>query len=121
MNISGKVTASTVAASMASVVGGIVGPHVFPNGTPSDVKGLYLGGVTAAVTFVSGYLARHGINADALASDAETLASDLGVPFSQVPQAVEPDPVEAAPVSTPVPAPIVFAPGVALDPAESAQ
>jgi hypothetical protein len=117
MSISGKVTASTVAASLTTVVGGIVGPHVFPHGVPSDVKGLYLGVTTAAVTFVSGYLAKHHIDAAAVASDAVSLASDLGVPFSQLPQAVE-DVAEAVGVPLPVdvPLPVVPAPVAPVTP-----
>ena len=111
MAISGKVSAATVAASAVAVVGGIVGPHVFPNGTPADVKGLSLGVVTAAVTFVSGYLAKHGIDAKAVEADASALASDLGVPFSSIPEYVDPEPVALpAPVVAPVPAPVAVAP-----------
>jgi hypothetical protein len=109
MAISGKVSAATVAASAVAVVGGIVGPHVFPNGTPADVKGLSLGVVTAAVTFVSGYLAKHGIDAKAVEADASALASDLGVPFSSIPEYVDPEPV-AEPVAVPLAAPAVAVP-----------
>ena len=109
MAISGKVSAATVAASTVAVVGGIVGPHIFPNGTPSDVKGLSLGVVTAAVTFVSGYLAKHGIDAKAVEADASALATDLGVPFSSIPEYVDPEPV-ALPVAAPVAAPVAVAP-----------
>jgi uncharacterized membrane protein (UPF0136 family) len=113
MAISGKVSTATVAASTVAVVGGIVGPHIFPNGTPSDVKGLSLGVVTAAVTFVSGYLAKHGIDAKAVEADASALATDLGVPFSSIPEYVDPEPVAlpvAAPVVAPVAAPVAVAP-----------
>lgn len=109
MAISGKVSAATVAASTVAVVGGIVGPHIFPNGTPSDVKGLSLGVVTAAVTFVSGYLAKHGIDAKAVEADASALATDLGVPFSSIPEYVDPEPV-ALPVVAPVAAPVAVTP-----------
>lgn len=81
MAISGKVTASTVAASVSTVVTGILAPHVFPHGVASDVRGLIEGGVTGAVTFVFGWLAKHGIDGAQLTEDVEAVATDLGVPF----------------------------------------
>lgn len=105
MAISGKVTASTVAASVTTVVSGILAPHVFGHQTPSDVRGLIEGGVTAAVTFVAGYLARHGVDPVKLAEDSAAVASDLGVPFMALSEAVEPvEPAaEPAPVAAPLP------------------
>lgn len=81
MAISGKVTASTVAASVTTVISGIIAPHVFTHSVPSDVRGLIEGGATAVITFGAGYLAKHGIDAGALAEDVEDMAEDLGVPF----------------------------------------
>jgi hypothetical protein len=111
-----KVTASTVAASAATVVGGIVGPYVFPNGTPADVKGLWLALVTAGVTFASGYLTTH----PALEKDAEkvvSIADELGVPFSRIAEYVEPTPAPAPVVEVPAPvapvASVVYPPQVA--------
>lgn len=89
MAISGKVTASTVAASVTTVVSGILAPHVFWTSVPSDVRGLVEGGVTAVITFASGYLAKHGIDAPAAIADAVELGTDLGVPFSAIPDAPE--------------------------------
>jgi hypothetical protein len=108
-----KVTAATVAASAASVVGGIVGPYVFPDGTPADVKGLWLAGVTAAVTFASGYLTRHV----AVAKEAEhvvSVAEQIGKPFSQVAQLIDFAQAEPAPVA-PV-APVETAPAAPAAP-----
>jgi hypothetical protein len=87
MAISGKVTASTVAASLTTVVSGILAPHVFGHSVPSDVRGLVEGVTAAAVTFTAGYLAKHGVDAGELAADVEDVAEDLGVPFSSVSQA----------------------------------
>jgi hypothetical protein len=110
MAISGKVAASTVAASVSTVVAGIIAPHVFPAGTPSDIVGLFEAGVTAVVTFVSGYMARHGIAVPAAVEEA--VALDFGVPFSSIPDAPEvlapAEPV--APVAPVAPAPAVVAP-----------
>jgi hypothetical protein len=89
MAISGKVTASTVAASVTTVVSGILAPHVFWRSVPSDVRGLVEAGVTAVVTFGAGYLARHGVDAGKLAEDAEAVAADLGVPFMALSDAPE--------------------------------
>jgi hypothetical protein len=105
MAISGKVTASTVAATGATIVAGIVAPHVFSHSVPSDVRGLIEGGVTAVVTFVSGYLAKHGISYERLAADTAAVAEDLGVPFMALSDVTaEPAPsapvVDAAPVIT---------------------
>jgi hypothetical protein len=105
--ISGKVTAATVAASMTAIVSGIVSPHLFQYGTPSDVIGLANAGVAAVVTFASGYLARHGIDAGALAKDTVAVAADLGVPYSAISEAdevlayVDPTPAPSAPVYVP--------------------
>jgi hypothetical protein len=111
MAISGKVTASTVAAAAVTVVSGILAPHVFWSSVPSDVRGLVEAGVTAVVTFASGYLARHGVDAGAVEHDVESLADDFGVPFMQVHDVVD------APVDEPVgePAPSVVEP-VAVTP-----
>jgi len=92
MAISGKVTASTTAASITAIVTGILAPHVFSRGVPSDVRGLVEAGVTAGITFVSGYLAKHGIDAGAVAQDVEALVVDLGVPFMAVAEAPEAEP-----------------------------
>jgi hypothetical protein len=103
MAISGKVIASTVGAAATTVVSGILAPHVFWPSVQPDVRGLVEAGVTAVVTFASGYLARHGIDAQAVEHDVEALAEDFGVPFMQVHDvaddapAVEPV-VEVAPV-----------------------
>lgn len=106
MAISGKVTASTVAASLTTVVSGILAPHVFWQSVPSDVRGLVEAGVTALITFACGYLAKHGI-------DAPAVAADFGVPFSSISDATEAVPadpatpaapvVEALPVALPLP------------------
>ncbi|MGW1859355.1 hypothetical protein [Streptomyces collinus] len=93
--ISGKVKASTVAASVTTVLTGIVAPHVFSHGVPSDVRGLIEGVVTGGVTFAFGWLAKHGIDGEALAGDVEAVAADLGVPFSTLSQA--PDDAPEAP------------------------
>jgi hypothetical protein len=100
--ISGKVTASTVAAAGTTIVAGILAPHVFSHNVPSDVRGLVQGGVTAALTFVSGYLAKHGVSYEKLVQDSAAVASDLGVPFMALSEsAPEPLAVEPAP-SAPV-------------------
>lgn len=105
-----KVTAATVAASTVSVIGGIVGPYVFPNGTPADVKGLALAVVTAGVTFASGYLTKH----PALEHDVEaavSVAEELGKPFSQVAEYIEPFVPAPAPVVPQAPAaPVIYPP-----------
>jgi hypothetical protein len=95
--ISGKVTASTVAAAGVTVVAGILAPHVFQANVPSDVRGLVQAGVTAAITFGSGYLAKHGVSYEKLVTDTEAVATDLGVPFSALSQSVEPAPVAVEP------------------------
>lgn len=89
MTISGKVSASTVAATLTTVITGILAPHVFSKGVPSDVRGLVEGGLTAGITFVSGYLAKHGIDAEQLATDVEDVAADLGVPFMALSDVVD--------------------------------
>jgi ABC-type Fe3+-siderophore transport system permease subunit len=94
--ISGKVTASTVAAAGTTIVAGILAPHVFQLSVPSDVRGLIEGGVTAVVTFASGYLAKHGVAYEKLVTDTEAVATDLGVPFMSLSQAVEPEPAPVA-------------------------
>lgn len=106
--ISGKVTASTVAAAGTTIVAGILAPHVFWPNVPSDVQGLVEGGITAVVTFVSGYMAKHGINYEKFVQDADVVASDLGVPFSALADAPEqPSRSDAvqdpAPVAQPLP------------------
>jgi hypothetical protein len=111
VSISGKVTASTVAASVTSILGGIVGPHVFPHGVPSDVKGLALGVTTAAITFVSGYLAKHRVDVEAAVTDVVDLGADLGVPYSQLPQSVQ-DAAEEIGIPLPVDAPSTDTPSV---------
>jgi predicted anti-sigma-YlaC factor YlaD len=114
MAISGKVTASTVAAAGTTVVAGILAPHVFWPSVPSDVRGLIEAGVTAVITFASGYMAKHGVAYEKLMQDAGAVASDLGVPFMALSDAVEapprsdvvadPAPVaEAQPVAQAVP------------------
>jgi hypothetical protein len=92
MAISGKVTASTVAAAGSTIIAGILAPHVFTHQVPSDVRGLIEGGVTAAVTFVSGYLARHGIAYEKLITDTADVAADLGVPFMALSDVTEETP-----------------------------
>lgn len=98
MAISGKVTASTVAASVTTVISGIIAPHVFQHGVPSDVRGLVEGGVTGVITFAAGYLARHGIDAAKLAEDAGEVAADLGVPFMALSDVPEEAPADPAPM-----------------------
>jgi hypothetical protein len=63
--ISGKVTASTVSAALTTIVFADVAPHVFHGTVPADLVGLAGAAITAGVTFVAGYMARHGL-ADAL-------------------------------------------------------
>jgi ABC-type Fe3+-siderophore transport system permease subunit len=99
MAISGKVTASTVAAAGTTIVAGIIAPHVFSHSVPSDVRGLIEGGVTAVLTFVSGYLARHGISYERLAADTAAVAEDLGVPYMALSD-VTAEPAPSAPVVT---------------------
>lgn len=91
--ISGKVTAATVAASATTLVCSILAPHVFPGGIPSDIQGLVETGVTAVVTFASGYAARHGI-VTVVEHEAAKLAT------APVVKAVE---AAAAPILAPVP------------------
>lgn len=103
MAISGKVTASTVAATATTIVAGIVAPHVFSHSVPSDVRGLIEGGVTAVLTFVSGYLAKHGISYEKLAADTAAVAEDLGVPYmalSDVTAEASPDVAAVAPAQS---------------------
>jgi hypothetical protein len=107
MAVSGKVVASTVAAAATTVVSGILAPHVFWPSVQPDVRGLVEAGVTAVVTFASGYLARHGVDAQAVERDVEALAEDFGVPFMQVHDVADDAPVvepvvEVAPVVEPV-------------------
>jgi hypothetical protein len=89
MAISGKVKASTVAASVTTVITGILAPHVFRHSVPSDVRGLIEGGVTGAVTFGFGWLAKHGIDGEQLVEDVFDVAEDLGVPYMSVPDVVD--------------------------------
>lgn len=93
--ISGKVKASTIAASVTTVVTGIVAPYVFRHEVPSSVRGLIEGVVTGGITFAFGWLAKHGIDGEALAGDLEAVAVDLGVPFMALPEA-EPEPENSA-------------------------
>jgi hypothetical protein len=95
MAISGKVKASTVAASVTTVITGILAPHVFHHSVPSDVRGLIEGGVTGAITFGFGWLAKHGIDGEQLAEDVFDVAEDLGVPYMSVPDVTD-EPVIAA-------------------------
>lgn len=59
MAISGKVSAASVGAASATLVSDIVARHMFHGQVPGDVLALVGAGVTAAVTFVCGYLAKH--------------------------------------------------------------
>jgi hypothetical protein len=59
MAISGKVSAASVGAATATLVSDIVARHAFHGQVPGDVLALVGGSVTAAVTFVCGYLAKH--------------------------------------------------------------
>ncbi|WBP87033.1 hypothetical protein [Kitasatospora cathayae] len=61
--ISGKVTASTVAAAGTTMVCNILGPYVFHGQVPNDIQGLIDSGIAAAVTFAAGYMARHVVPA----------------------------------------------------------
>jgi hypothetical protein len=72
--ISGKVTASTVAASGTTLVCSILAPHVFHGQLSPDLQGLIETIVTAGITFASGYMARHGIVA-AVAKDVQAVES----------------------------------------------
>lgn len=103
MKISGKVKASSAAAAVSTVVIGIVAPHVFRGtGTPSDVQGLFEAVISGGVTFATGYLAKHGIDAEKVVDDVEDFADDLGIPFSAQSDAeVLPD-TEGDAVATPV-------------------
>jgi hypothetical protein len=99
--ISGKVKAATVAASVTTVITGILAPHVFWQSVPSDVRGLVEAGVTGAITFGFGWLAKHGIDGAQVVEDAEAVAADFGVPFMQLADAPAESPV-AEPVAAPV-------------------
>jgi ABC-type Fe3+-siderophore transport system permease subunit len=116
MAISGKVTASTVAAAGTTIVAGIIAPHVFQHSVPSDVRGLIEGGVTAVITFVSGYLARHGIAYEKLAADTAEVAADLGVPFMALSDVTEEKP---APDMVAEPAPVAAVPAAPVAEAQS--
>ncbi|MDH6108854.1 hypothetical protein P3T36_002985 [Kitasatospora sp. MAP12-15] len=61
--ISGKVTASTVATGISTLVFSIVAPHIWHGTITPDIEGLIESVITAAVTFVAGYVAKHGIAA----------------------------------------------------------
>lgn len=58
MAISGKVSAASVGAGVATVVSDIVARHLGAP-VPADVLALIGASITAGVTFVCGYLARH--------------------------------------------------------------
>jgi hypothetical protein len=112
-----KVTASTVAAGLSSVVGGIVGPYVFPDSTPADVKGLWLGVVSAAVAFGAGFLTKHP-KLEAEVDHAAFVVDELARPFSQIPEWVDAAKEVTAPVAA-EPAPVVAPPAhVVLPPAQ---
>lgn len=60
MAISGKVSAGTVAAGVATAVTDIIARHTFHgSAVPGDILALIGATVTAGVTFVAGYLAKH--------------------------------------------------------------
>lgn len=58
MAISGKVSAASVGAGVATVVSDIVARHLGAP-VPADILALVGATVTAGVTFVCGYVARH--------------------------------------------------------------
>lgn len=61
IQISGKVTAATVATGITTLVFSIVAPHLGAGQISPDVEGLVESVVTAAVTFGAGYLAKHRV------------------------------------------------------------
>jgi hypothetical protein len=107
--ISGKVTAATVAASFSTLVFSTVAPHIFHGQVSPDLQGLVESAVAAAVTFSAGYLARHGVAVQTVASDAMAVAKAVPVP---VVKAVEHEVEHVAPFLAP-PAPVVAQPVVA--------
>lgn len=60
-----KVTVATVAAFVTSGVVWLLGTYVFHEDVPAPVSGLILAAVTALVTFVSAWFARHTPRNDA--------------------------------------------------------
>lgn len=115
MSVSPKVSAATVGASLTTVVVGILGPHVFPHGMAPDVQGLVAAVLTAAVTFGSGYLARHDAEVTNIVNKVEAKAEAADVVYTKVRQAVAdvpplvaeqvvttPPPAQALPVSHPL-------------------
>ena len=58
MAFSGKVSAASVGAAASTLVADIVARHI-GHPVPSDIMALVGAGITAGVTFVCGYLARH--------------------------------------------------------------
>lgn len=90
MAISPKVSAATVGASVTTMVIGIVGPHLFPHGMPTDVQGLIGAGVTAAITFASGYFARHDVAVAKVVKTAEQDVAKADVVFTKVKEATAP-------------------------------
>jgi hypothetical protein len=98
--ISGKVSSATVASALTSIVFADVAPHVFHGTVPADLVGLAGAAITAAVTFVAGYMARHGL-ADALPQVVKDEA--VSVLAHAVPSFLEPVAVPVAPLPQAVP------------------
>jgi len=61
IQISGKVTAATVATGITTLVFSILAPHLGAGQIDPDVQGLVEAIVTAAVTFAAGYMAKHRV------------------------------------------------------------
>jgi hypothetical protein len=61
IQISGKVTAATVATGLSTLVFSIVAPHVGGGQISPDIEGLVESVITAGVTFAAGYAAKHRI------------------------------------------------------------
>jgi hypothetical protein len=97
--ISGKVTASTVAASATTLVCSILAPHVFHGQVTPDIQGLIETVITAGITFASGYAARHGI-VSVVEKDVAKLAA---APVLKAVEAVALTPAGPASASAPVP------------------
>lgn len=98
--ISGKVTASTVSAALTTIVFADVAPHVFHGAVPADLVGLVGAAVTAGVTFVAGYFARHGL----LEAVPAVLKDEaVKVLADAVPSFLEPVAVPVAPQAVAVP------------------
>jgi hypothetical protein len=87
MSASPKVSASTVGAAFTTLIIGIIGPHLFPHGMAPDVQGLVSAGVTAAVTFGAGWLARDAVKFEADATKVADSARSAATAFTKIEQA----------------------------------